>query len=104
MLPDLDAYLPRFKAIHMIGSLDGYAGVNGYIRFPARWDHLIRNLERLNELASRNPVLSVDLHTTVQAYNLTRLTDLLQFLEDSDLQNDPAYFLPTSIRGCSRSL
>ncbi|MEK6406574.1 MAG: twitch domain-containing radical SAM protein [Acidobacteriota bacterium] len=90
MLPDLEKYLGHFKAIHMIGSLDGYADVNSYIRFPAKWDHLIRNLEALSELASRNPALSVDLHTTIQAYNLTRITELLRFLEDSDLPNIPA--------------
>jgi MoaA/NifB/PqqE/SkfB family radical SAM enzyme len=89
ILPDLEKYLGHFKAIHMIGSLDGYADVNWYIRFPAKWDHLIRNLEALSELASRNPALSVDLHTTIQAYNLTRITELLRFLEDSDLPNIP---------------
>jgi MoaA/NifB/PqqE/SkfB family radical SAM enzyme len=90
ILPDLETYLDHFKAIHMIGSLDGYAEVNGYIRFPAKWDVLVRNLEALDALASRSPALSLDLHTTVQAYNLTRITELLQFLEDSHLRNVPA--------------
>jgi sulfatase maturation enzyme AslB (radical SAM superfamily) len=96
MLPELEYYLAHFKAIHMIGSLDGYAKLNWYIRFPAKWDQLIRNLEKLDELASRNPALSLDLHTTVQAYNLTRITELLHFLEDSNFRKVPAvpYFTP----------
>ena len=99
ILPDLENYLVHFKEIHMIGSLDGYAKLNWYIRFPAKWDQLIRNLEALDELASRNPALSLDLHTTVQAYNLTRITELLRFLEDSKFQKVPAvpYFTPVVI-------
>jgi hypothetical protein len=90
VLPDLEKYLTHFKAIHVIGSLDAYAKLNWYIRFPAKWDILIRNLEVLDELASRNPALSLDLHTTVQAYNLIRITELLHFLEDSNFRKVPA--------------
>jgi hypothetical protein len=95
-LPELEYYLANFKAIHIIGSVDGYSKLNWYIRFPAKWDQLIRNLVALDELASRNPALSLDLHTTVQAYNLTRITELLHFLKDSKFRNVPAvpYFTP----------
>jgi MoaA/NifB/PqqE/SkfB family radical SAM enzyme len=99
MLPDLENYLAHFKEIHIIGSLDGYAKLNWYIRFPAKWDQLVQNLRALDELASTNPNLSIGLHTTVQAYNLTRIVELLHFLEESNFRKVPAvpYFTPVTI-------
>lgn len=89
MMPNLEEFAGYFKAINMIGSLDAFGALNTYIRFPARWEQVISTLTALDQLATRNARVSVDLHTTVQAYNLTRLTELLQFLQTTGFQNVP---------------
>jgi len=71
----------HFASTSLIVSLDGVGSVNSYIRFPSDWSSVIRNLRNLADQALKNPQLQISIHTTVQLYNILRLTDLFHFLK-----------------------
>lgn len=72
---------PHFKKVKINVSLDAIGPLNEYIRHPTRWSDILQHLEQINELARENKNLQVAVHTTVQIYNINRLTDVIDFLE-----------------------
>jgi sulfatase maturation enzyme AslB (radical SAM superfamily) len=87
ILPNLETYLKNFKSIRMDISIDAFDRLNTYIRYPARWEPLGENLKAVDELASRFPNLKLSISTTVQAYNITRITELLEYLRMQNYSN-----------------
>jgi pyruvate-formate lyase-activating enzyme len=74
--------LLRFAACTLGASIDGYGAVYEYIRYPARWDVIERNLRILKSLSEQNPQLTLILDTVVQPYNCLSLTELLRFADE----------------------
>jgi sulfatase maturation enzyme AslB (radical SAM superfamily) len=68
--------LSKFKNISFTLSLDGYGPVNRYIRWPSDWDTIVTNIEKLKAITS-----NISVNVTVSIYNITRLHDLVCFLE-----------------------
>jgi len=73
--------LSRFKTLILILSLDGYASVNDYIRFPSRWKDVQTGLSRLMSLP--NAVIYTNM--AVQAYNMFGIVDLVRYCESEAL-------------------
>jgi hypothetical protein len=73
-------YWPQFGGVTIIASLDGYDAVNHYIRYPARWRTIDRNLRLLDDEHERLNVTRIEFHATVQAYNMLGLSDLFDYL------------------------
>lgn len=71
---------PRFRGVVLALSLDGVGAVNDYVRHPARWATLERNLRTIDEEHARLNVTAAWVNTTVQVYNLLGLPDLVKFL------------------------
>lgn len=79
--PAMLARWPRFKGVVLALSLDGVGAVNDYVRHPARWATLERNLHFLDEHHARLNVTAAWVNTTVQVYNLLGLEDLAKYLQ-----------------------
>jgi hypothetical protein len=62
----------KFKSVDMVVSLDGVGPVLEYIRYPARWPVVQKNIRALKEEYGFDVLLS----PTVQAYNILFLADI----------------------------
>lgn len=67
--------LKHFKTVSFIVSIDGFGGLNHYIRWPSDWDRIIQNVEYL---CLHYPV---SFNITVSIYNILRLNELVSYLE-----------------------
>lgn len=61
-----------FKEVELMISLDDWGDRNDYVRYPAKWDIISKNLDRLDETADN---IRVSLLTTVHAMNVYNLPD-----------------------------
>ncbi len=68
----------EFKSMRGLISIDGTKEVNSYIRFPSSWQKFESNLKNLNE-ACLGRDWEFRFHTTVQAYNIENLKDLILY-------------------------
>ncbi|WP_448203914.1 twitch domain-containing radical SAM protein [Azospirillum sp. sgz302134] len=74
------ALWPHFKRLSITVSLDGVGTTNSYIRHPSKWDVLDRNLRRLDAEADRLKCSGgLSLNITVQAYNVQRLDEAIEY-------------------------
>jgi MoaA/NifB/PqqE/SkfB family radical SAM enzyme len=67
----------HFREVILHPSIDGFGTTYEYIRYPARWEKLVGNLEKLRQL----PKTSLSANVTVQAYNALEIVDLFRFLD-----------------------
>jgi len=81
--------LVRFWYGSVGASVDGYGAVYEYIRYPARWDIVSRNIRLVRSLTEQNPNLVLTMDTVVQPYNCLSLVDLLRFADDLDVECNP---------------
>lgn len=70
---------PRFAGVKVTVSVDGHGEVNSFIRYPSDWQTLDRNLVCLDNNARRLNCSDLSFNTTVQVYNVLRLTELLDY-------------------------
>ena len=70
----------HFKKIEFNCSLEGFGDLNDYIRYPSKWKDQKKNIYNLDEISYQNKNIDVFIHTTFQAYNVSRIPDLLLFL------------------------
>ena len=76
-----------FKKVELNCSIEGVGFINDYIRYPSRWVNQKRNIYKLDEISHRNSNIDVFIHTTFQAYNILRISDLLLFLRLANFKN-----------------
>lgn len=74
--PRLKSLLPRFKQFNFVFSIDAYQDLNRYIRWPTEWDDVIDNWRYLRD--QKHPVT---LSTTISIYNISRLSELFEFVD-----------------------
>lgn len=67
----------HFRALCLDFSLDGYGQLNDYMRYPSRWDNLVRNIEYFKAL----PNVYLTAICVLQAYNALNVVELLRFLD-----------------------
>lgn len=77
--PEVCDLWARFKGVRLTASLDGVGDVNSFIRDPADWQTIDENLKRLDADFERYNLRSLSLNATVQAYNIFRLDDLVEY-------------------------
>jgi hypothetical protein len=70
-------------------SIDGHGAVYEYIRYPARWDIVERNLRVVREVSDAHPNLVLTLATAIQPYNCLGLVDLLRFADGLEVSCYP---------------
>lgn len=90
------ALAERFKELALNVSIDGFGRYYEYIRYPASWSNLTRNIEILKR-RSRTRLTAI---TTLQAYNALNIVDLFKYLDSIGLDfyaypvSEPAYLSP----------
>lgn len=73
--------LARFKRVELLASIDGTGPLYEYIRYPAKWSDVLANLE----LIEKHPSVHLSFTITIQAYNLLRLADILDFCDKRNI-------------------
>lgn len=71
----------QFRMVRMNCSIDGVGVLNEYIRHPSVWTEIDANLRKMVGY-SKDYRFNIQIHTTVQAYNLLELTDLFGYLKE----------------------
>lgn len=67
-----------FKTVILNLSIDAVGELNRYIRFPADWQTIDKNLRIIDALCGEKG-WEASIHTTVQVYNVLRLGDLMAY-------------------------
>jgi MoaA/NifB/PqqE/SkfB family radical SAM enzyme len=73
----LRTLIPQFPRMKFGVSIDGFAGLNHYIRWPSTWKKVEKNIEFLH----RQKKLSF-FNTTISIYNINRIYDLYRWIND----------------------
>lgn len=83
-LPDeVKELWPKFRYVRVYASIDAYGKLNEYIRHPSRWDEIHRNLKDLEANFDKYGLRQVLVMTTVQAYNVTQVDQLFEYLRNN---------------------
>lgn len=96
----------EFKHLSLNVSLDGFGKYYDYIRYPARWDTVARNIEILR----KRPSTWVMAIVTLQIYNALNIVDLFKHLDSIGLDfyaypvTNPPYLSPTVMPPRARRL
>lgn len=95
-----------FKKIQLNCSIDAIGDLDRYIRYPSDWNTIVENFDILHKLDNVN----IEIHCTVQMYNILRLQDLIEWALPYDVKiyfnilNHPAWLnirvLPTHLKKC----
>ena len=67
-------------------SVEAYGRANDYIRYPSRWPAQEKNIFYLDKLASLRDNFGVEMHTTLSAYTIAKIPQLLDFLRYGKFQ------------------
>ena len=67
----------HFKRVQLNCSIDATGALDHYIRYPSNWDTIVKNFEKIREL----PNAGIEIHCTVQMYNILRLPELINWAE-----------------------
>jgi sulfatase maturation enzyme AslB (radical SAM superfamily) len=105
-------YWQKFKKIKINASVDAYGDLNRYIRYPTGWGLVEKNLTKFIELEQASKI-NLQLHCTVQIYNILNLNQLFDFLAEKgitdiylNILNHPKYLnirvLPQNLKDLVR--
>lgn len=89
--------LAHFSNVQFIFSIDGHGDLNHYIRWPSDWKVILNNWQYLRDQGHK-----VIINTTVSVYNIHRLHEIYQFIDDRfpgtlvhcQIVKDPCYLSP----------
>ena len=79
--PSWEKSLSRFGSVRFMMSVDAVGDLYEYMRFPAKWDQVSRNILTMREL----PRSQAMLHCTVQNLNVGSLMPLVEWAEQHEL-------------------
>ncbi|SVE53911.1 uncharacterized protein METZ01_LOCUS506765, partial [marine metagenome] len=98
----------HFKLIEIRASIDAPGKINEYIRYPSKWEIVLRNLRLLTTVKKSGKInLNLGIIVTVQVYNVFYLKELVSELNSYDdisfddiilhMLHDPRYLNITSL-------
>jgi MoaA/NifB/PqqE/SkfB family radical SAM enzyme len=70
--------LPDWPNLQFIFSIDAFGSLNDYIRWPSSWHTILDHWRYLREAGHR-----VHVNTTVSIYNIHRLSELFEFIDQT---------------------
>jgi sulfatase maturation enzyme AslB (radical SAM superfamily) len=79
-------YWQHFKKIKINASVDAYGDLNRYIRYPTGWNLVEKNLAKFVEMSVQGKI-DLQVHCTVQIYNVLQLDKLFAYLESMDVKD-----------------
>jgi len=84
----------HFKKVKLNCSIDAVGELDHYIRYPSKWEVIQRNFDEIRKL----PNGEIEIHNTVQMYNILRLHELIEWNKPYghkiyfNILNHPEYF------------
>jgi MoaA/NifB/PqqE/SkfB family radical SAM enzyme len=96
----------RFKELALNVSIDGFDRYYEYIRYPARWSTITRNIEIFKKRSGTR----LTAIATLQAYNALNIVELFKYLDSIGLDfyaypvSHPPYLSPMVLPPCGRRL
>lgn len=75
---------PHFEEVTLGISIDGYAAMNDYIRYPSRFESIQKNIQTLESLQGN---LRIWATTTLSALNIGRYPELIRWILTSDFRH-----------------
>ncbi len=70
-------YWDHFKRIQINASIDAHGELNRYIRYPTAWSSVEKNMYKFVSMKN----VEVQLHCTVQTYNILNLNELFEWMK-----------------------
>ena len=83
--------LKPMNNVRLCVSIDGYKGVQEYIRYPLKWDKIEENIDKFYNSGNKN--LHLSFNCTVQNFNILDIDTLVLFL----IRKYPKTFLNLSV-------
>jgi len=72
-------YWSEFKEIWIGFSIDGMGKELEYMRNPIKWEHMLKNIKKVEEFAKDNPNARVNDSVTVSIYNVLHILDYIEW-------------------------
>lgn len=72
-------YWKEFKELWIGFSIDGMGKELEYMRNPIKWDHMLKNIHKLEEFATTNSNVKVTDGITVSIYNVLHILDYIEW-------------------------
>ncbi len=69
--------LKKFDNVELLVSIDGYEKINDYIRYPSKWETIVKNLNIYSDL----PTIRIRINHTVQLYNIIYVADFIDWYQ-----------------------
>jgi MoaA/NifB/PqqE/SkfB family radical SAM enzyme len=76
----------KFKRVYLCVSVDAYAELNEFIRFPMKWDKLIANLHTVDQIAKDQDNITIQIHSTFSSLNIQNFVQYLDWIKDITAQ------------------
>lgn len=88
MIPDKIVKLwKHFQTVAFNCSIEAFGTLNEYIRYPSKWSKLEKNIYFLDNLSYENKNIEVYIHSTLQAYNVIKIPELLNYLRYANFKS-----------------
>jgi len=84
---DFYELIVKFKRVEMCISIEGYGEMQEYLRFPANWSQIDKNIKRLATLPQHISIFAVPV---IQNVNLETITDFFKYIEH--INNDYGFY------------
>jgi sulfatase maturation enzyme AslB (radical SAM superfamily) len=84
---ELKELLDQCQRLKLFVSLDGIGSVNEWVRWPTKFDKIVENLNQFNSWWSNSNNVTLNIHMTVNVYNVWTLNDVGTFM----YQNYPTW-------------
>lgn len=82
---NLENLLNRFGSVELLLSIDSVDENYEFIRYPAKWNLITGNLQKINSLNLNSTTIKV--HSVVSAFNWNHIGKLIKFYNTLDLKN-----------------
>ena len=76
-----------FEKVDFNCSVEAFGELNDYIRYPSQWKNQEQNIYFLDDFAHKNKNINIFIHSTLQAYNIMRVPELLHNLRSAKFKS-----------------
>jgi len=84
----------EFKNVKLLVSIDGYADLNHYIRYPSNWGDIDKYLCLIDQSYKELNISEVIISTTVQMNNILHLDKLFKYVEKFNFIKQEIHLVP----------
>ena len=90
--PKLTKWLGKIKRWSIAASIDGIDQRNRYIRYPADWSSIVKNLEFYKNIIKSHGNGSIAFGPAIQLLNIDQLVDLCEFFQNTHMESGIGFY------------